>query len=331
MSSEDTLTSQQSAHESHPLHKGDIAWQETNCYVDLWIELLHGWGLVPEAALPFTVAQDFEGDQFTFFKFPPEDIEALYGASIYELSLYDDFARHVETQTRQGNVVLVEVDAFYLPDTRATSYRREHKKTTVGFDRIDATQRHASYYHNAGYFSVDGDDYAGLLRCAPDVTADPNVLMPYAEVVKRRGTPLQGEALVEASLALLRRHLARRPARHPVSAFRAAFAEQLATLLVRGEAFFHAYAFNTLRQLGANFELLGQYLHWLERQGCQPPEAATAACRTIASEAKVLQFRLVRAIVRQRADACDDCFEVLTRAYDEAISTLVAWQGREAS
>ena len=35
----------------HALHQGERVWQETNCYVDLWIELLHGFGLDPRAAL----------------------------------------------------------------------------------------------------------------------------------------------------------------------------------------------------------------------------------------------------------------------------------------
>ena len=52
------------------LHGEEAIWQETNCYMDLWIELLYGWGLDPRAALSFTVTQDFEGDHFTFFKYP---------------------------------------------------------------------------------------------------------------------------------------------------------------------------------------------------------------------------------------------------------------------
>ena len=54
----------------HPLHAGERAWPEANCYVDLWIEVLHVLGLDPMACLPFTLATDFEGDQWTFFK-PP--------------------------------------------------------------------------------------------------------------------------------------------------------------------------------------------------------------------------------------------------------------------
>lgn len=64
-------------HASHALHQGERVWVETNCYVDLWVEMLHGMGFDPRAALAFTVTQDFEGDQFTFFKFPLEDIEQV--------------------------------------------------------------------------------------------------------------------------------------------------------------------------------------------------------------------------------------------------------------
>mgnify|MGYP003344902537 CR=1 FL=1 len=40
--------------------------------------------------LGFTLRQDFEGDQFTFFKPKAADLEALYGLEILELALYED-------------------------------------------------------------------------------------------------------------------------------------------------------------------------------------------------------------------------------------------------
>jgi Domain of unknown function (DUF1839) len=63
-------------HVRHALHDESRDWPETNCYVDLWIELFAARGFAPEAALGFTLT-DFEGDQFTFFKFPLQDLEAL--------------------------------------------------------------------------------------------------------------------------------------------------------------------------------------------------------------------------------------------------------------
>ena len=47
--------------------------------MDVWIEVLHALGLDPVAASAFTLSCDFEGDQWTFFKYPPEDLRALFG------------------------------------------------------------------------------------------------------------------------------------------------------------------------------------------------------------------------------------------------------------
>ena len=308
--------------EPRGLHAVERGWQETNCYVDLWLSLLAARGLEARAGLAFTVTQDFEGDQFTFFKFPLYDIDRLYGLAVQELAIYDELDEHIEQQVARGNTVLVEMDAFYLPDTRATTYRREHSKTTIGIDRIDRLGGRLGYFHNAGYFTLDGEDYAGVFRKTDALRNDADVLFPYVEFVKQTRATLGGEALASASVVQLREHLASRPAANPVSAFRAAFPAHLDTLIARGDAYFHLYAFNTLRQLGANFELLGQYVDWLGESGVQTAPTIGAACKTIAGEAKVLQFRMARAMARRRPDACNDCFDLLERAYDDAIPAL---------
>ena len=314
-------------HVSHALHQGDRVWQETNCYVDLWIEVLHGMGFDPRAALAFTVTQDFEGDQFTFFKFPLEDIEHLYGTQVQELAIYDSLEDRIEAQTQRGHTVLVEVDGFWLPNTRATSYRREHPKTTIGVDFIDRAAHRLGYFHNTGYHWLDGEDYDGLFRKLPQLADRPELLFPYVEFAKRTRAPLAGQALANASAGLLRAHLARRPQRNPVTEWRAAFPGHLDTLLERGERFFHPYSFNLMRQLGANFEFLSKYLRWLDAQGIAIPESIAASAQKIASEAMVMQFRVVRAMTRGRRDTCDDCFDVLEQAYDDTLTPLAAHMG----
>ena len=306
------------------LHAIERGWQETNCYVDLWLSLLGARGYEARAGLGFTVTQDFEGDQFTFFKFPLYDLDRLYGIAVQELAVFDALDEHVEQQIARGHIVLVEMDAFYLPDTRATTYRREHTKTTIGIDRIDRTGSRLGYFHNAGYFTLDGEDYAGVFRKTEALRADRDVLFPYVEFAKQARPALAGEALASASVVRLREHLASRPAANPVSAFRAAFPAHLETLIARGDAYFHLYAFNTLRQLGANFELLAHYVDWLGEAGVQIASPIGTACKTIASEAKVLQFRMARAMARRRPDACNDCFDLLERAYDDAVPALAA-------
>jgi len=62
----------------HDLHSPERIWTEKNCYVDIWIELVHALGFEPNAMLAFTVAVDFEGDQWTFFKPPHDELRDLY-------------------------------------------------------------------------------------------------------------------------------------------------------------------------------------------------------------------------------------------------------------
>ncbi|MFP5513947.1 MAG: DUF1839 family protein [Alphaproteobacteria bacterium] len=310
---------QPDGHDRHPLHRGERIWLETNCYVDLWIEALHARGLDPLAMLGFTVTQDFEGDQFTFFKVPLEDLETLYGLRVQELAIYDSVEAHVAEQLARspdGGLVLVEVDGFHLPDTRGTSYGTTHVKTTVGIVRIDPAARTMDYFHNAGFHRLEGADYAGVTAAA----AGP--LFPYVEFVKPALPALEGRALMDAALLLLRRHLARSPAENPIAAYRGAFPEHLDRLLSRPMEYFHLYAFNLLRQLGANFELLGAHIRWLDGAA-----EAEEACRTIAEGVKAMQFQLARTVARRKAPDLSDGFDRMERAYDTALGALARHYG----
>ncbi|HWH85062.1 MAG TPA: DUF1839 family protein, partial [Burkholderiaceae bacterium] len=72
----------------HALHGEGSIWVEKNCYVDVWIELLHALRLEPHACLPFVFAIDFEGDQWTFFKPPQAELRTLYGIDVQELTVW---------------------------------------------------------------------------------------------------------------------------------------------------------------------------------------------------------------------------------------------------
>lgn len=301
-----------SGYRAHSLHDARRNWPETNCYVDLWIEVLHAMGLEPEAALGFTVTQDFEGDQFTFFKFPPEDLQRLFGLGVQELAIYDRVETHALEQLHRGRLVLVEVDSFFLPDTRGVSYRVTHGKTTIGVNYLDVQARQLHYFHNAGYFQLSGEDYEGIFGAPAAAT-----LFPYVEFVKIDPRPPQ--TVRAGANALLREHLRGRPDSNPLRAFRQAFAQQLPQLADRPMEFFHLYAFNTLRQLGANFELLGSHLAWLDGAAAGQ---TLACCEQLASGAKVLQFQLARAMSRKRFDGLEGGIEALADAYDRLMTEL---------
>ena len=313
-----------SAPARHRLHDPQRDWPETNCYVDLWIEVIAACGLDPTAGLGFTVTQDFEGDQFTFFKFPQSDLERLFGATVCELAIFDDLVGHLETQVARGRLPLVEVDGYFLPDTRGVSYRTQHTKTTIGINRIDRERRRLEYFHNAGYFALEGDDFDGVLYRLPEQQVRADLLAPYVEFVKfapKGGTPAR-----ETCLALLAQHLENRPAANPIAAYRGRFAQDVARLGTQDAAAFHAYAFNTLRQIGANHELLADHLAWLQASGADGLERAGAAARRISGGAKLLQFQLLRAVARGKP-LSDASLGEMAEHYDAMMADLVAAVG----
>lgn len=303
----------------HGLHDLARNWPETNCYVDLLIEVLGQRGHDPRAALAFTVAQDYEGDQFTFFKFPPVDLALLYGVEILELAIFDRLEDHVRVQLARGRLPLIEVDSHYLPDTRGITYRQNHGKTTIGVNVLDSVNRRLDYFHNAGYFRLEGDDFDALLRPPGDGGLP---LFPYVEFIKFGPAP-SAHTQVETSRMLLARHLRRRPQQNPFTAWGEVIGADIVRLIERPPEWFHTYAFSTLRQAGANFELLASYLAWLQEQGEPQLERARLAAEAIAAGAKVMQFQFARASARRKVPDVADAVRQLATDYDIVLGSLM--------
>lgn len=305
-------------HVAHPLHHQERMWPETNCYVDLWIEVLAARGLPPEAMLGFTLTQDFEGDQMTFFKVPLEDLESLYGIRCTELAIFDRVEDHVRQQIARGRLCLVEMDSFYMPDTQATAYRKEHGKTTVGINRLDVENRTMDYFHNSGFFRLDGEDFDGLFQLHLGENDPP--FLPYTEFAKFPLFIPSEAAMRQEAMQLLTRHFPRRPAENPIRAFAQAFPAQVEQVAERPFAFFHKYAFNTLRQLGANFELAASHLDWLDPKASYADAALSA--RRISEVAKSAQFQLARAVTRKKFDALSGVLVPAIDAWDDMMGSL---------
>jgi hypothetical protein len=273
--------------------------------------------------LAFTARLDFEGDQFTFFKPPLEDIEKLYGFVTHELSLYDNFLAHAVEQVLRGRMVMVETDAFFLPDTRGVSYRTEHSKTTIGVNRIDLTAKRIDYFHNEGFFRAEGEDFDGIF--AFGAGAGRLKLPPYAEIVKPDFPAVPLPEMKSATRALLAHHVGRRPHKNPVVAFAARLPEFVERTATREPEFFHKFAFNTLRQLGANFELLGSCLSWLGARDEFAREIE--ACRVISAGAKSFQFLVARAMVRRKTVGLETPLATLAESYDALFALLAQQDG----
>jgi hypothetical protein len=168
----------------------------------------------------------------------------------------------------------------------------------VGVNEIDVARARLGYFHNAGYFALEGEDFREVFQL--DGAPHERVLPPYVEYVKWRAnfTPPRGAQLAEASRPLLARHLARAPRDNPFPRFRARLERDLEGLMRAGIERFHVYSFANLRQYGACFELGESYLRWLGSHGVAGVETPALALRDIAETAKRLQFQLARSMSR---------------------------------
>lgn len=310
---------------THPLHREGRAWRETNCYVDVWIEILHALDLDPVAALAFTLTADFEGDQWTFYKYPLGDLWTTYGVDTQELSPWRGLLDSTVEQVARGRLVLLEIDAFYLPDTSATNYHHDHlNKTTIGVQAIDVAGRRLRYFHNQGFWELEGEDFVGALRVGEPPGQS---LLPFAEVVKvdriRRASPAELRAL---AVTQLRAHLPRRPAVNPFLPFRARFQADLDWLRAEPTQF-HGYAFATLRQLGSCFDLAAIFLRWLQERGEPDLEPAALALDSLSESAKVLQLKLARFASNKKPFDATEMLDTMQASWASAMDLLITRYG----
>ena len=232
------------------------------------------------------------------------------------MQLYRPLPEHFDEQLRHGRTMIVELDSWYLPDTKSTAYGREHVKSSAVIEGIDAEGERLRYFHNTGLHELSGADYRGVLRL--DSAGDDGLLPPYAEIVRfDAGLPLAGDELRATARDLLREHAAYVPHPNPFLRFGASLADKLPELLTGDDADYHAYAFATVRQAGASFASCATYLDWLF--GEQAAGAAAALARIVA-DSKILSFKLAR---RRPFDPEPACAK-LAADWDEAMSGVAA-------
>ena len=276
----------------HPIHNHDRIWTETNCYVDLWIELLHSLGADPTPALAFVLSAGCDGRQWDFVKIMPEDLRTLYGIGVAEMNVWRPVLEHVLESLEDGVHVTVEVDGFWLPDTAGTSYRNQHTKTTIVPNLVDREDRVLGYFHNRGYFELTGADFDGVFNLAPEPHAE--VLLPYIEQIRVDAAVLDA-GFGDRDLDVARAHLARRAPGNPVDVLARRIVADIPLVQAAGPDAFHLWSFGLLRQFGATAELAANYVEYLEGRGVTGAAEAAGRFRESASGAKAVQFRMARA------------------------------------
>jgi Domain of unknown function (DUF1839) len=301
-------------YQPHWLHAGERTYLETDCFTDIVVELLHARGDDPVAAFGSFVRMDFENDQWTFFKPYAVDLEVLYGMDIHEMQPFRPIPQQIEELLALGRTMTVELDAWYLPDTAATSYGTAHVKTGVIAESIDVADKRFRYFHNASMYELSGDDFDGVFRQGPGWSED--VLPPYLELIRfDAGPALRGDALRAAARELLRGHLDRMVPGNPFDRFSARLATDLPALLAGDANLYHAYTFATFRMAGAGFELLSSHVDWL--LGADGT-AATEAMARIVDGCKLMGFKLAR----RRAFDPTEAMQTLSQSWTEALGSL---------
>jgi len=301
-------------YEPHPLHGSGRTYLETNCYTDILIEFVHARGDEPLAMMGCALPVDFEGDQWTFFKPRSEDVEALYGIDIHEMQPYRPIPDQIEEQIELGRTLIVELDSFYMPDTAATSYRKEHVKSSAVAEAIDQAGERLRYFHGAGYHELAGEDYRGIFRIGLELPGD--VLPPYTELARLDAGPrLAGGELRAAAREMLALQIGRRPSDNPFVRFGAQLERELPQLLAGEPQRYHDYAFATVRMVGSAFEAGSDHVEWLLGG---PGSGAAASMREIVEGCKTLSFKLAR---RREFDPAPR-IEALAGAWEESFDRL---------
>ena len=304
------------AYRRHWLHDDDRAWPETNCYVDLWVELLHALDLNAIAPMAFLLSADFDGEQWEFFKYPPEDLRVVYGLEIREFNVWRPLEQQIEDHLLLGHLLTVEADSWFLPDTAGVSYRLGHQKSTIGPVMIDPSSQQLGYFHNRGYHILSGDDYDGIVR----TFSAPGSLPPYAEVIDLDRLEMPDESMLRNRVErLIGQHIERRPSTNPVDRMADRVAADIAWLQAANDDTFHGYAFGTLRQCGAWAATLSTFVEWLDRDDLK---VSATAFSDLATTAKTCQFKLAR-LASGRPTDLSGLFASMAESWNQGYAPLV--------
>jgi hypothetical protein len=302
----------------HAWHQGERVWSATNSHLDVWVALLHTLGVDPAPVLLPTLCADFEGDQWTQCRVAAGDLWACYGIAVDDLFVWRPLLAHFVEQLDRGNAVLVEVDAFHLPDMVGSSYQREHLKSLIVVTGYDRHAHRLRYLHGASAGEVGGDDLDALITAGIGSAQ----LAPFAQIIKldRMAPRTPGERGV-LGVALARLHATRLPSRNPVRAFADALRSHGAWLAGGDADQYQRWAYATLQQCGAAFELGADVCAWLAAHD-EPVAEAVAPLRQVSRLARTLHQRLVRVSQSGRMPDVSQPIDEMAAAWESAMAII---------
>jgi chitinase len=132
---------------------------------------------------------------------------------------------------------------------------------------------------------------------------------------------------VRRSRELLKRHLLLRPTTNPFARFHERFERDLGWLQENGLNFYHLWAFGTIRQAGAAFELAASHLAWLQANGQDGLAPAIESFNKISAASKTLILKAARGVNSKRAFDGSAMFQDMANAWDDGIAALTRAPG----
>lgn len=304
----------------HTVHREDSVWSNTNCYLDVWIELLHGLGRRPEPLFAVAVAADTQVEQFEFLKVDHRDLEEVHGIRVGEYDIWSSLLEQVQTQMGAGNLLIIEADAHWLPDTRGVSYGIEHTKTSIIPVHVDPAQQHLVYLHNEGLHELRGADFDYVLGPR---RAEGIVPAPYVELLRLdRLTPANDDDARAHTVRLLRHHARRAPEHNPAESLMDVVRSRFPWLQDHGMEGYHALCFETTRQLGVVAMLAAQAIRFAAVAELEP---AAAAWERVSSEAKALQFQLARVARGRSSKTMEAAMNSIVSAWGDGADHVQRW------
>jgi hypothetical protein len=128
--------------------------------------------------------------------------------------------------------------------------------------------------------------------------------------------------LAERSLPMLRQHLNRRPQANPFARFARRLTQDLPELQAAGLARYHAWAFASVRQAGAAFELASAHLRWQAGWGRADFSEAADHFDTISGACKSLILKGARAVHSGRPLDASGLTDTMSQAWEYGMDSL---------
>ena len=99
-----------------------------------------------------------------------------------ELNVWRPLVEHAVEHLVERQARLDRGRRVLAPRHAGTDYRRQHTKTTIIINDLDVEGRRLGYFHNAGYFALEGEDFERTFRIG--APPDPTFMPFFAEMVR---------------------------------------------------------------------------------------------------------------------------------------------------